>query len=378
MERSLESAEASTQEPLDEEQCWQAVSVRDRSADGAFVFAVQSTGIYCRPSCPARRPQRKQVTFFAQPHLAEAAGFRPCRRCHPQENTPPAPQRDLVEQIARYIETHLQTSLRLSDLSQRFHLSPSHLQRTFRRIMRMTPRQYRDYCRLRSFQERLHAGATVTNALYEAGYQSSSSVYERAHAQLGMTPAAYQHRGKGVRIDYAVVDTPLGPALIAATQRGIVTVRFGPSETALHAELAHDYAEAELARNAEGLRPWIALLRESLHGQSTQRTVPLDVQASAFQWKVWEALQAIPAGQTRSYRQIAHAIGQPTAARAVARACATNPVAVFVPCHRVIRENGQTGGYRWGREQKERLLALERRLPVPAGSPDVSLPPTRQ
>lgn len=322
----------------------------------------------CLP-CPARRPHREQVTFFQQPAKAEAAGFRPCRRCHPQEDSVPRssePQRELIEQVAHYIETHLHAPLHLADLSQQFHLSPYHLQRTFKRLKGITPRQYVESCRLNNFKTHLQEGEAVTSALYDAGYQSSSSLYERASAQLGMTPTAYQQGGKGMHIGYTMIGCIFGYILIAATARGVAAVRFGDSEAALQSELVQEYPEAELKRDEEGLRPWVELLRNYLQGQPTSLTVPLDVHASVFQWKVWEALRAIPTGQTRSYREIAQAVGQPTAARAVAHACATNPVAVFIPCHRVVRSNGQVGSYRWGRERKELLLDLEQAHTTPA------------
>jgi len=351
--------ESINQEPLNEEQCWKAVIARDRAADGTCVFAVRSTGIYCRPSCPARRPRREQVIFFRLTEEAEVAGFRPCRRCHPQYASVPEPQIEMIEQVCRYIEGHLDAPLHLADLSQQFHLSPYHLQRTFKRIRGMTPRQYAESCRLAHFKARLQDGRAVTSALYDAGYNSSSSMYERAPTQLGMTPTVYKQGGKGMHIGYTIVKSSLGYILIAATARGVAAVRFGDSELTLQTELVREYPEAELERDEEGLRPWVTMLLDYLHGQRAPLTVPLDVQASAFQWKVWEALRTIPPGSTRSYREIAQAIGQPAAARAVAQACATNPVAVFIPCHRVVRGNGQPGGYRWGIQRKQQLLALE-------------------
>jgi AraC family transcriptional regulator of adaptative response/methylated-DNA-[protein]-cysteine methyltransferase len=352
------------QEPLDEEQCWSAFLTRNAQADGAFVVAVRTTGIYCRPSCPARRPHREHVAFFQLPEEASAAGFRPCRRCRPDLAQLPEPQAELIEQVCRYIETHLDAPLHLADLSQQFHLSPYHLQRTFKRIKSITPRQYVESCRLGQFKARLHEGETVTGAIYDAGYQSSSSLYARTSVQLGMTPTTYRKGGKDMRIGYAVVESSLGYVLVAATERGVAAVRFGDSEQALEADLVREYPKAELTRDDERLRPWVTLLLHSLQGQSSPQPVPLDVQASTFQWKVWQALRAIPIGQTRSYHEIAQAIGQPTAARAVAQACATNPVAVFIPCHRVVRNNGQLGGYRWGIERKQELLAREHADPA--------------
>src|SRR6266566_6157032 len=235
---------------------WNAVLARDASQDGSFVFAVRSTRIYCRPSCPARRPRREQVTFFRQAEEAEAAGFRPCRRCHPELAQLPEPQADLVEQVCRYIETHLDAPLHLSDLSQQFHMSPYHLQRTFKRIKSVTPRQYVESCRLGEFKARLHEGETVTGAIYDAGYQSSSSVYERTSVQLGMTPKAYRKGGWGMQIGYTVVESPLGYVLVAATERGVAAVRFGDSESAMEDDLEREYPKADLRRDDEQLRPW--------------------------------------------------------------------------------------------------------------------------
>ena len=356
MRNSVEEIE---QETLDEEQCWSAVLARNAQFDGAFVTAVRSTGIYCRPSCPARRPLRENVTFFRFPEEASAAGFRACKRCHPDLAHQSEPQVELIEQICRYIETNLDAPLQLADLSRQFHMSSYHLQRTFKRIKSVTPRQYVESCRLGEFKARLHEGETVTGAIYDAGYQSSSSVYERTPVLLGMTPTAYRKGGRGMRIEYTIVESPLGYVLMAATERGVVAIRFGDSEPSLENDFECEYPMAELTRDDEQLHPWVTLLLHSMQGQPTAQQVPLDVQASTFQWKVWKALRAIPIGQTRSYQEIAQAIGQPTAARAVAQACATNPVAVLIPCHRVIRNNGQLGGYHWGVERKQQLLTSE-------------------
>jgi AraC family transcriptional regulator of adaptative response/methylated-DNA-[protein]-cysteine methyltransferase len=348
------------QELLNDEQRWQAVMARRREADGTFVFAVRSTGIYCRPSCPARRPRREQVIFFQRSTDAQAAGFRPCQRCHPHQESQPQAHTDIIGQVCSYIETHLDMPLHLSDLSQQFHMSPYHLQRLFKRIKGVTPRQYAESCRLEQFKARLQEGENVTSALYNAGYQSSSRVYEHVQTRLGMTPQAYRRGGKGMHIGYAIVESPLGYALLAATARGVAAVHLGESEAGLEADLKREYPEAELIRDEEGLRPWITLLLEHLHGHAVLSAIPLDVQATTFQWKVWEMLKRIPVGEIRSYQDIACAIGQPTATRAVARACATNPVAVIIPCHRVVRQDGQLGGYRWGEERKRKLLDLER------------------
>ena len=253
--------------------------------------------------------------------------------------------------------------MHLADLSQQFHMSPYHLQRTFKRIKGVTPRQFVEFCRLGEFKARLQEGETVTDALYNAGYQSSSSLYERAPVQLGMTPTAYRKGGKGMHIGYSIVQSQLGFVLVAATERGVTAVRFGDSEETIEADFVREYPKAQLTRDDELLRPWVNLLLLSLQGQPSTQQLSLDVHATNFQWKVWQALRAIPVGQTRSYQEIAQAIGQPTAARAVAQACATNPVAVFIPCHRVVRNNGQLGGYHWGIERKQQLLANEHAFP---------------
>ena len=358
-----DTVEEFEQDLLDEEQCWQAVLTRNAQADGTFVVAVRTTGIYCRPSCPARNPYREHVTFFKLPEEAADAGYRPCRRCHPDQVHQPDPQTELIERICHYIQTNLKAPLHLADLSQQFHMSPYHLQRTFKRIKGITPRQFVKSCRLGNFKARLQEGETVTDALYNAGYQSSSSLYERAPVQLGMTPTAYRKGGEGMHIGYSIVVSQLGFVLVAATERGVTAVRFGDSEETIEYDFIREYPKAELTRDDELLRPWVNLLLLSLQGQPSTQQVSLDVHATTFQWKVWQALRAIPVGQTRSYQDIAQAIGQPTAARAVAQACATNPVAVFIPCHRVVRNNGQIGGYHWGIERKQQLLANEHAIP---------------
>jgi AraC family transcriptional regulator of adaptative response/methylated-DNA-[protein]-cysteine methyltransferase len=352
-------SETIEQARLDEERCWEAVLARDSQVDGTFVFAVHSTGIYCRPSCPARRPRRENVSFFQRAEEAASAGFRPCRRCQPEQTVLPDPQAELVAQICQYIAEHFDESLRLVDLSEHFHLSPYHLQRTFKRVTGVSPRQYAESCRLRQFKARLQDGEGVTDALYNAGYQSSSRVYERVPDQLGMTPSSYRRGGEGIRLMYAIAETSLGFVLMAATERGVAAVILGDSASILVQELAREYPMAELVHNDEELRPWMTVLLQLVQGQCVTTSVPLDVQASAFQWRVWEALRAIPMGETRSYQEVARSIGHPTAIRAVAHACASNSVAVFIPCHRVVRSNGHLAGYRWGIERKQQLLDAE-------------------
>jgi len=345
---------------LDEEESWRAVLARDGRFNGAFVYAVRSTGIYCRPSCPSRRPRREQVVFFSRPETAEQAGFRACLRCHPVEAAATDPQAELIERLCRYIEAHLDGPLTLADFSAQAGITPHHLQRTFKRIMGITPRQYVDARRLDSLKAQLKDGQGVTTALYEAGYSSSSRLYERASSQLGMTPATYRRGGRGMRLGYTIVDCPLGRLLVAATERGICAVSLGDDDEQLEAALLCEYPAAEVHRGDAHDSQWISALVRHLNGWQPHLDLPLDVQATAFQRRVWEELRSIPYGSTRSYREIAQALGRPTATRAVAQACASNPAALVIPCHRVIRENGHPGGYRWGLERKRALLEQER------------------
>ena len=342
----------------DPEGCWQAVLARDPAHDGTFVYAVRSSGVYCRPSCPARRPRRSQVVFYPLPEVARRCGYRPCRRCRPDQTSPADPQIELVRRLCRLIESRPEQNLTLADLGAEVGLSPAHLQRTFKRVTGISPRQYADACRLGRLKARLRDRSTVTRALYEAGYGSSSRLYERASSQLGMTPATYRRGAPAVAIRYTLADCPLGRLLLAATDRGVCAVYLG-EEGHLTAELRREYPAAELSRDDETLRPWLADLLDHLSGQQPHLDLPLDVRATAFQWRVWQELRKIPYGSTRTYLEVAEALGRPTAARAVARACATNPVSVVIPCHRVVRGDGGLGGYRWGLGRKRALLERE-------------------
>jgi AraC family transcriptional regulator, regulatory protein of adaptative response / methylated-DNA-[protein]-cysteine methyltransferase len=348
---------------MDDDARWQAVLARERHCDGRFVFAVRSTGIYCRPSCPARRPRRAQVRFFAAPADAERAGFRPCRRCQPRDVV--APEVAVVRQVCRYIEDHPDGPTTLTALGAHVGVSPSHLQRLFKSIMGVTPRQYVEARRLDRFKDQLREGDAVTGALYDAGYRSSSQLYTQAPARLGMTPTTYRKGGKGMDIMYTTTASPLGSLLVAATERGLCTVRLGDSAAELEQALVREFPAATIQRDDAALRPWVDALVRYLDGRQPQLDLPLDVQATAFQSRVYEALRAIPYGSTRSYSQVAQAIGQPTAVRAVAHACATNPVALVIPCHRVVRDDGSLGGYRWGVERKCSLLTREARATEP-------------
>jgi AraC family transcriptional regulator, regulatory protein of adaptative response / methylated-DNA-[protein]-cysteine methyltransferase len=338
---------------LDARECWEAVQNRDRQYDGMFVYAVESTGIYSRPSCPARHPRRENVIFFATAQEADQAGFRPCGRCRPNEVDS---QVDLVRRACDLIEAANGSAPTLAELGARLHVSPYHLQRVFKRLTGVTPRQYADARRLDRFKSQLKEGEPVTRALYDAGYGSSSRAYA---GQLGMTPATYGGGGEGMVIAYAMAPCPLGYVLVAATARGICAVSLGDSPGELEAALASEYPAASIHRDDSGLGEWVSLILAYLDGASLPPDLPLDIQATAFQRRVWEALRAIPLGATRSYADIAASLEQPTATRAVAQACAHNPVAMVIPCHRVVRKNGDLGGYRWGVERKQALLERE-------------------
>ncbi|HEU4321822.1 MAG TPA: bifunctional DNA-binding transcriptional regulator/O6-methylguanine-DNA methyltransferase Ada [Roseiflexaceae bacterium] len=344
---------------MQEETYWLALEGRDPQFNGVFVYAVRTTGVYCRPTCTSRRPRRENVAFFAAPDAAERAGYRACRRCDPRAAALD-PHVALVAQICRFLEEPREGVPTLEELAARFALSPAHLQRTFKRIAGVSPRQYADAHRAERLRTGLRVGADVTGALYEAGYGSSSGFYDQAPASLGMTPAAYRSGGRAAQIGYAVAPCALGHLLVAATERGICKVSLGDSPAALEADLRDEFPAAELRADSTALEPWLRAVLEHLDGQRPHLDLPLDIQASAFQRIVWEALRAIPYGATRSYQQVAQAIGRPTAARAVARAVATNPVALLIPCHRVVRADGEPGGYRWGADRKRKLLEGER------------------
>lgn len=338
---------------------WRIVLARDRRYDGAFVYAVRSTGIYCRPSCASRRPRREQVAFFPLPEAAERAGFRACRRCHPGEARAADPRVPLVREVCRLIDARPDVPAPLAMLAARVGATPHRVLRAFRGVLGISPRQYRDARRLDRLKAGLRQRGRVSPALYDAGYGSPSRVYERAHAQLGMTPATYGRGAPGTRIAYTVVPCALGRLLVAATERGICRISLGSEPEALTAGLRQEFPEADLQRDGGPLAAWVSAILRYLDGRTQALDLPLDIRATAFQRRVWEALRAIPYGERRSYAEIARLIGRPRSPRAVARACATNPAALVIPCHRVVREDGGLGGYRWGVERKRALLARE-------------------
>jgi len=345
---------------LDPTQQWRIVLARDRRYDGDFVYAVRSTGIYCRPSCPSRRPRRTVVRFFPIPEAAEAAGFRACRRCHPSRLQPHDPAVALVRELCRAIDAQPDGPADLTALGRRAGRSPHQVLRAFRRVLGVSPRQYRDARRVSRLKSSLKEMPHVSPAIYEAGFGSSSRVYERAAGALGMTPATYARGGRGAAIRYSVVPSPLGTLLVAATERGICKIGLGDSPATLERDLRREFPSAHIARDTGRMSAWVQTILAHLAGTEPHLDLPLDIRATAFQQKVWAALRKIPYGSTRSYQAVARSIGSPSATRAVARACATNPVALVIPCHRVVREDGDVGGYRWGAERKKVLLQRER------------------
>jgi AraC family transcriptional regulator of adaptative response/methylated-DNA-[protein]-cysteine methyltransferase len=345
---------------MDIEKCWEAVQKRDRTQDGRFYFGVITTGVFCRPSCAARLPLRKNVRFYATPDDAQRDGLRPCLRCRPTVD-----EGSRVRDLCRFIDEHSDQTIKLSDLAERVGLSRFYLQRMFKAEMGVSPKQYLDAARMKRLKEGLKRAKDVTEAVYEAGYGSSSRVYERADTRLGMTPKEYREGGRGVEITWAAVESPLGAMMIGATDRGICFLQFGNSREELLEELKREYPAAQVQAMREphdaDFQRWIDGLMAYLK-TGRAATLPQDVHGTAFQMKVWNYLQGIPHGQVQSYGEVAAGIGEPKAVRAVARACASNRVAILIPCHRVIRGNGELGGYRWGLGRKRALLELERKI----------------
>lgn len=345
---------------LDEETSWQAVQMKDARFNGIFVYGVRSTGIYCKPSCPSRRPRREQIVFFPSCTSAEDAGFRACLRCHPRKAPARDSQVEMVLRACRAIEAQTEGTLSLNAMGKQLDVSPHHLHRTFKNITGVTPRQYAAAHRLEQFKSGIKEGRDVTDSMYDAGYGSSSRLYEKASEQLGMTPATYRRGGKGMNINYTIVDCHMGRLLVAATERGVCAVSFGDDDQKLESSLAAAYMAADIRRDETDLGKWVKALLAHLDGSQPHLDLPVDVQATAFQLRVWKELRRIPYGATRSYGEIAKAIGQPGASRAVAQACAANSVALLIPCHRVVREDGNVSGYRWGAERKRALLENEK------------------
>ena len=349
---------------LNEDKCWRAVLEKDKTQDGTFFLGVLTTGIYCRPSCPARKPLRKNVRFYEAAADAERDGLRACVRCRPASRTDEDPDRARIEAMCQYIRENANAPIKLDELGRRSGLSRFHLQRTFKKITGVTPKQYAESVRVAALKGHLRSSRSVTDAVYDAGFGSSSRVYERADTRLGMTPAEYRAGGRNVSISYASAGTAVGRIMIGATDRGLCFVQFGESGEELLDKLRGEYPaahfEAMKKPYSEQWRLWIDALARHLDGGTPRIDLPLDIRATAFQMKVWQYLQTIPYGEVQSYSEVAAGIGHPGSARAVAQACAMNRVAIAIPCHRVIRGNGELGGYRWGLERKRALLDRER------------------
>jgi AraC family transcriptional regulator of adaptative response/methylated-DNA-[protein]-cysteine methyltransferase len=340
---------------------WQAVVDRDAAVDGLFVYAVRSTRVYCRPSCASRKPRRDRVEFFPAPAMAEARGYRACKRCRPAAVTTGSSPAHQVRLACERIAREPDRTWSSATLARAAGTSVAGLQRRFRRLLGLSPRDYAAACRQRRFLDILKNGGAVTDAVYEAGFGSPSRVYGSG-ALRGMTPATYGRGGTGARITWAVTPTAIGRVLVAATERGLCFVAVGASQTALVRSLRDEFPGAGIAdRPSSSLGSFTDAVRAVAAGQRWDSSLPLDIRGTAFQWRVWRALSRIPSGETRSYTQVARAIGQPSAARAVARGCATNPVALVVPCHRVVSATTGESGYRWGGGVKRRLLSAERR-----------------
>ena len=349
---------------MNEELAWKAVLARDSSVDGRFVYGVVTTGVYCRPACPSRRPLRQNVRFYPAPADAERDGLRACRRCRPEAAAVVDPIGDRIRWLCRHIEANPETRPVLAELGALVHWSPAHLQRQFKDRVGVTPKQYAEACRLDSLKRSLRENASVTGAIFDAGFGSTSRVYERVETRIGMTPGEYRAGGAGVAVSYAFAQTPVGLLLMAATDRGLCSVQLGDSEAQMLEALRAEYPAATLSAmppDAEGaFDDWMSALRAYLDGTRIALDLPADVRGTAFQMRVWDYLRRIPHGQTCTYGQVAEAIGRPDAVRAVAGACAANRLALTVPCHRVIRGDGGLGGYRWGVGRKQALIEQER------------------
>ena len=340
---------------LDSTQCWNAFTNRDRAQDGRFVGAVRTTGIYCKPSCPARHPKRENVAFYPDPAAARTAGFRACLRCRPDEV---GRDREAVAKAVRLIGA-VEEPVLLADVAAAVGYAPHHFQRLFTRDLGVSPAAYARALRARRAATHLQEDKSVTDAIYDAGYAAPSRFYADAETRLGMTPSAWRDGGRGAVIRFVVADSPLGPLLIAATDKGVCRLTFGEDESALHRK----FPNADVRPDDGTIAPWVAAALAQITSPSDHH-LPLDVRGTAFQEKVWGELRKIPLGETRSYADIAAAVGSPGAVRAVGTANGSNPVSVLVPCHRVIRSDGTLGGYGGGLPNKVKLLEVEKAMPT--------------
>jgi len=343
---------------------WRAVQQRDASQDGLFVYGVITTGVYCKPSCASRQPLQANVRFFDDVRSAERAGLRACRRCKPDQPVAEATATAAVRKACALLESQLEDAPSCEDLAAHVGMSASHFQRSFKLVTGSSPAQYRKRLRMDRLKQELKRGSGVTDSVYASGFGSGSRVYEKSDAELGMTPGQYRRGGKGVAISYLAVLSPLGPMMLGATERGLCFLQFAETSECLLELLRAEYPEAQLQAVVEpyspDLRLWLERIQKYLQGTCVAFSVPVDVRATAFQLRVWRYLQAVPWGEVRSYSQIAAELGNPKGSRAVAGACAANRVALVIPCHRVLRNNGELGGFRWGLERKQRLLEMEK------------------
>jgi len=334
---------------------WIAIENRDASADGTFVFGVRTTRIFCRPSCAARHAKPENVTFFAGCEAARTAGYRACKRCHPESSA--LDDVEWAKQVCALIDANVGDLITLDALGVQLHVSPGHLQKTFKRVMGITPRQYAEAKRRDVMKQALREGASVTQSIFEAGYNSTSGFYEGMN--IGMTPRDYRAGGAGQTLRFTVISSILGCVLIAATERGVSAIRMGENAAALEADLRAEFPKAAIHYDKSGMESYANAVSDYLEGKKWSIHLPLDIQATAFQQQVWQALQTIPYGETRSYSGVAAEMGNPKATRAVAAACGANPVALVIPCHRVVGADGSLTGYHWGIERKKKLLAME-------------------
>ncbi|MCW9035444.1 MAG: bifunctional DNA-binding transcriptional regulator/O6-methylguanine-DNA methyltransferase Ada [Alphaproteobacteria bacterium] len=338
---------------------WQAVINRDSRFDGQFFYGVLTTGVFCRPSCSSRNPKVENVRFFRLPSLAQKAGFRPCKRCHPEEATSHDPTVVRAEKLCRILEEEVEEGGSLESYGKSLRINPDHLRKTFKQVVGLTPKQYRGAVMKGRLQAALKENSNVAQAIYQAGYGSSSRVYEQGDSLLGMSPATFAKGGKGAEIAYEIEDSPFGRLLVACTEKGICHLSLGQDDH-LIAELKKDYPFAQVSQGDGRIKGWISDILSHLEGRLPNLKLPLDIRATAFQTQVWHALQKIPLGETRSYRDIAQSLGKPKSARAVGRACASNPVSLVIPCHRAVGSAGSLTGYRWGIERKAALLKHEK------------------
>lgn len=354
---AIQLAERDEMAVADQDLCYEVMQSKDTSHDGVFYVGVKTTGVYCRPSCPSRRPRRENVTFYATADECELAGFRPCKRCTPREVLSDG-RPELIREACDYLENDPDAQTTLRPVARKLGVDAEYLRRLFKRTLWVTPREYAASHRALRLRHGLREGASVTTAMYDAGYPSSSRLYEAADKQLGMTPAAYQRGGRGMAINYQIVDSALGKMLVGVTERGICCIRLGESEEQLEEALRGEFPRALVSRKP-GSEGWVQDIVRFLDGRQVRLDLPVDIQATAFQIRVWRALRAIAYGETKSYSQIAREIGNPRACRAVAQACKRNPIPFVIPCHRVVRNNGGIGGYALGVNRKEKLLAME-------------------